>query len=90
MSTTIAASSMLNPLHRDAQPLHGNLTHEASMHLQLAAALSTILCGVGAESFNTYADDIRDDVLFLLSCEISRARQALDAESGLSSKEASA
>ncbi len=87
MSTTAAAP--LDPGHIAAPPLHGNFTHDASTHIRLAESLASILCGEGADAFNTFNDDIRDDVLFLLSCEIRRARQALEAEStgGPSSKE---
>ena len=87
MSTTTAAP--LDPAHINAPPQHGNFTYDAGTHIQLAESLATILCGEGAGSFNTFKDSTRDDVLFLLTCEIRRARQALAAEStrALSSKE---
>lgn len=79
MSTTTAAP--LNPGHIDAPPLRGNFTDEASTHIHLAESLASILCGPGIETFTSYADQIQDGVLYLLACEIRRARQALAAES---------
>ena len=79
MSTTTAAP--LDPGHIDAPPLRGNFTDEASTHIHLAESLAAILCGPGFESFTSHADQIQDGALYLLVCEIRRARQALAAES---------
>lgn len=87
MSTSTAAP--LDPAHIDAPPMHGNFTDDASTHIHLAESLASILCGPGFETFTSYADQIQDGVLYLLACEIRRARQALAAEStrALPSKE---
>jgi hypothetical protein len=61
-------------------PSLGNFTSDAEAHIWQAESLASILVGEGRESFDTYNDDIRDGVLFLLLSEIKRAHQAVVSE----------
>ena len=81
MAVQSVSSETLDIESYGAKPVLGNYTSEASMHLWCAESLAHTLTGAGLENFDQWNDNIRDGVLYLLSQEIRRARQALRAES---------
>lgn len=69
-----------DPGMHGAPPMLGNYTHEAYAHLWCAQALAQFVAS--DEAYSIWADDIRDALRWLLSCEVLRARAASAAESG--------
>lgn len=63
------------PMPCDAEPVQGNYTTEAGLHLWCAHALSALVSSpdTALEEFN---DDIQEAVRFLLHCEVQRAMNA--------------
>jgi hypothetical protein len=64
-----------------ADPVHGNFTTSADMHLWCAAALSKLVATPDA-SLSSMHDDIQAAIHYLLSCEIGRAEKAQAAGAG--------
>lgn len=63
----------------DADPVHGNFTTDAETHLWCANALCKLVV-TPAVSLGEMNDDIQEAIRYLLSCEISRAKQAATAQ----------
>ena len=64
-----------------ADPVHGNFTASADMHLWCAGALSQLVATPDA-SLSSMNDDIQATIRYLLSCEIRRAEKAQAAGAG--------
>ena len=58
-----------------ADPVLGNYTTDAAMHLWCANALAIVVLSPDA-TFDSWNDDIQDAVRYLLRCEIERAMNA--------------
>lgn len=68
-----------DPAYYGADPVKGNFTGDAHMHLWCASALSSIVANDEA-TFGAANDDIQAALRYLLSCEVARARAAQAAE----------
>lgn len=64
-----------NPEMYGAEPVHGNFTAEAEMHLWCANALSLALANP-ENPIDDMNEDAQAALRYLLSCEVGRAMQA--------------
>lgn len=68
-----------DPERFGADPVKGNYTGDAYMHLWCAEALAKVVSTPEA-ALESWHDDIQEALRYLLSCEVSRARAALQGE----------
>lgn len=68
-----------DPAYYGADPVKGNYTDDAHMHLWCANALSSIVAN-DESTFGDANDDIQAALRYLLSREVARARSAQAAE----------
>jgi hypothetical protein len=73
-------SVAIDPAMHRALPMLGNYTHDAYLHLWCAQALAQFVASEAA--YSIWADDIREALRWLLSCEVRRAHVAASAERG--------
>lgn len=64
-----------HPESYHAEPVHGNFTGDAAMHLWCADALAAVLAAPN-EPVDSLNDELQEALRYLLHCEIRRARQA--------------